>query len=328
VKCTGLYRTFRGAGATPSGSVAPEPAVDPAELAPLLDDFVERLLRLTAADPRSEIRAAFENPGSAKVVWRSSNGRVLGAAAATVEGRGADIAFMHILPKHAEVASTARLLDALLAALPPTVAKVRAMDRFAHRWLHLNPADTRALLEARDFVAFDRVLLTRDLVKPLPEVPALGPGYTLAVPNPANLDVYADFAFRAYRGTTDFGIITPDASLESYARLYRRFLTGELGPYAPALSAELRAPDGALAAVLHTILVGRDPYIGDLSVIEAHRRRGLGRFLLTRGLHAYRAAGHGGTALTVTAQNAAAYNLYRSLSFQVERSGQVFLLAR
>jgi GNAT superfamily N-acetyltransferase len=289
---------------------------------------VERLLRLTAADPRSEIRAAFENTSAVKVVWRGGNGRVQGAAAATVEGRGADIAFMHILPKHADVGSTARLLDALLAALPPHVAKVRAMDRFAHRWLHLNPADTRTLLDARGFTAFDRVLLTRDLSKPLPPVPALAPGYTLEVPDPSNLDLYADFAFRAYRGTTDFGIITPDTSLESYTRLYRRFLTGELGPYAPSLSAELRAPDGSLAAVLHTILVGRDPYVGDLSVLEAHRRLGLGRFLLTRALNTYRAAGHGATALTVTAQNAAAYNLYRSLSFQVERSGQVFLLAR
>lgn len=263
-----------------------------------------------------------------KVVWRDARGRIVGAALATVEGAGCDLALLHILPAHADNASTARLLDALLAALPPTVLRVRAMDRMAHRWLHLPQADGRRILDDRGFAAFDRVLLMRDLRRPIPAPPTLADGYRLTTPDPARVEEFADFAFRAYRGTTDFAIIAPEASPAAYARLYRKFLSGELGEYAPHLSSALLAPDGTLAGVLHTIIVAREPYVGDLSVLAEHRRRHLARALLITALQRYRDAGLTRAALTVTAQNTAAYNLYRSVGFEVERAGEVFLLAR
>jgi len=325
---TGIFRTFRAAPPAAPGTVSIERTVEPAEVEALLEDFEQRLERLTAADPRPELRARFEDPSAVKAVWRDGQGEVLGAALAVAEGSGADVAFMHILPAHAGAGATARLLDELLQGLPPQVARVRAMDRFTHRWLHLPAAEVRRLLESRGFAAFDRVLLARDLARPLPAPPPLPAGYVLANPDPARADEFAQFAFRAYRGTTDFSIIAPDASPDAYARLYRKFLGGELGEYAPPLSLSLVASDGSLAGVLHTILIAREPYVGDLSVLAEHRRRGLGRILLTRGLERYREAGHTRAALTVTAQNTAAYNLYRSLGFEVERSGEVFMLAR
>jgi GNAT superfamily N-acetyltransferase len=305
-----------------------EATVDPAEVEPLLDDFAARLLRLTPADPRSDLRARFEDPLAVKAVWRDARGAVVGAALATVEGTGSDLALLHILPAYADATASARLLDTVIRGLPPSVARLRAMDRLAHRWLHLAPADTRAVLTARGFSAFDRVLLARDLRKPVPPPAPLPAGYTLSTPDPRQVDRYSDFAFRAYRGTTDFPIIAPDASLEAYTRLYRRFLSGELGEYASALSFAVEDEGRELAAVLHTILVGRDPYVGDLSVLAPHRRKHLGRFLLTTALQRYKDTGLARAALTVTAQNTAAYNLYRSLGFEVERSGEVFILAR
>jgi ribosomal protein S18 acetylase RimI-like enzyme len=274
------------------------------------------------------LRARFEDPAAFKVVWRDRHRKVHGAALATVEGAGSDLAFLHVLPASADAAASARLLDALLRALPPTVLRVRAMDRLAHRWLHLTAARARAVLEARSFVRFDRLLLLRDLRKPIAAPPPLAEGFTLSEADPQSVDALADFAYRAYRGTTDFAIITPEASPESYARLYRRFLSGELGDYARDLSFTVHAPDGSLAAVLHTIMVGRDPYVGDLSVLAPHRRLHLGRFLLLTALQRYRDRGKTVATLTVTAQNPAAYNLYRSAGFDVERSGEVYLLAR
>jgi GNAT superfamily N-acetyltransferase len=302
--------------------------VDPAEAARLLDDFAGRLLRTTTLDPRPELKARLEDPSCVKVAWRDPHGTLAGLAVLAVEGSGADLALLTTLPQYADSASTARLLDAAIGGLPPHVVRVRAMDRLAHRWLHIPPSEARAVLERRGFAAFDRVLLARDMRSPVPPPPPLAPGYTVGTPDPARADFFADFAYRAYRGTTDFAIIAPDASPDAYRRLYGKFLGGELGAYAPAFSLSLDAPDGTLAAVLHTILVGPDPYVGDLSVLAEHRRKHLGRFLLTTVLERYRAAGKARAALTVTAQNTAAYNLYRSLGFEVERSGEVFLLAR
>jgi len=308
--------------------MAVEATVDPAEAEPLLDDFAGRLLRLTPADPRSELRSRFDDPSAVKAVWRDARGSIVGAAVATVEGTGSDLALLHILPAYADAAASARLLDMVVRALPPSVARVRAMDRLSHRWLHLQGAEARAILAARGFAAFDRVLLARDLRKPVPPAGPLPAGFTASTPDPRQVEHYADFAYRAYRGTTDFAIIAPDASLDAYTRLYRRFLSGELGEYAPSLSFAVEDAGGELAAVLHTILVGRDPYVGDLSVLAPHRRKHLGRYLLSTALQRYKDAGLARAALTVTAQNTAAYNLYRSVGFEVERSGEVFILAR
>ena len=325
---TGIFRTFRSPPPAPPGEMAVEAAVDARDLDPLFDDFAGRLLCLTPPDPRAELRTRFEEAGAVKVVWRDARGQIVGAALGAVEGAGCDIVFLPVMPAVADVASTARLLEALLGALPPSVLRVRAMDRMAHRWLHLPSADSRGILDRRGFAAFDRVLLSRDLKRALPAPPPLPPGFQLTTPDPRRVEEFADFAFRAYRGTTDFAIIAPEASPAAYARLYRKFLSGELGEYAPPLSMALLAPDSSLAGVLHTILVAREPYVGDLSVLTEHRRHHLGRALLCTALQRYRDAGLTRAALTVTAQNTAAYNLYRSVGFEVERSGEVFLLAR
>ncbi len=328
VSPTRLPRTFRRNVEEIAGAFGAEPTIDPADLSPLLEDFQERLFRLSPTDARPELLRGFEDPSTTKVSWRSGDGRLQGAALATIDGRGADISFLHIEPRHATQLATARLLEEVLQALPKGVVRVRASDRVAHQWTHLGAGDARQVLIDHGFAAFDRVLLSRDLTRPVPPPPPLPVGFALLHPDPADVGALADFAYLAYRGTTDFSIITPDASPESYLRLYRRFLGGELGLYSPSLSHLLVGPDGETAGVVHTIVFGRDPYIGDLSVAPAHRGSGLGRLLLVRALLAYREAGHTRTGLTVTLQNTAAYNLYRSLGFDVERSAPVYLLAR
>lgn len=322
-----MPRTFRR-NAEEAGSPTVEPSIEAAELGPLLDDFQERLFRVVPTDARPDLLAGFEEPATTKVAWRGKDKELLGAALARPEGAGADLCFLHIQARHATVRATAGLLEGLLRALPPGVVRVRAGDRAAHQWTHLPLGEARQVLLDRGFVAFDRVLLSRDLTKPIPPTPPLPSGFTFQHPDPAEAESLAEFAYRAYQGTTDFSIITPDASPQSYLRLYRRFLGGELGEYSPSLSHILREDQRGPAGVLHTIVLGRDPYVGDLSVGPTHRGRGLGRLLLIHALHAYREAGHTRTGLTVTAQNAAAYNLYRAVGFQVERTAPVYLLAR
>ncbi len=323
-----MPRTFRrNVEETPRAPSA-EPSIDAADLTRLLEDFQERLFRVSPTDVRPELLRGFEEPGTTKVAWRGKDGALLGAALATTEGAGADLSFLHIEARHATQSATARLLEALLDAIPGSVARVRASDRVAHQWTHLAPADARQVLLDHGFTAFDRVLLSRDLTRPVPPTPVLHAGFALLHPDPPNAEALADFAYRAYKGTTDFSVIAPDASPASYLRLYRRFLGGDLGEYSPSLSHVLLGPDGATVGVVHTIVFGRDPYVGDLSVGPSNRGQGLGRLLLVHALNTYREAGHTRTGLTVTLQNTAAYNLYRSLGFEVERSAPVYLLAR
>jgi ribosomal protein S18 acetylase RimI-like enzyme len=320
----GIRRTFRSAPAEPPGHLKVEAAVEAIDLEELLDDFQSRLFRVTPTDFRPELKGKFEQAAGVKVVWRSPKGRIFGAALATFEGRAADLQFLHILPRSATVAHTAELLDALLRALPADTTKVRAMGNASSRWLHLVPGEARAILLGRGFSVFNRTLVSRDLSLALPPAPQVPEGWTVDQPDPRRVEEWGDFAYRAYQGTTDFGIIALEATPQAYRSLYQRFLSGEFGTYERAHSLAVRTPDGALAGVLHTILLGDQPYVGDLSVLPEYRRRGLGRALLLSGLQGYVKAGMRRASLTVTAQNTPAYNLYRSVGFEVERSGELY----
>ncbi|HEX9710516.1 MAG TPA: GNAT family N-acetyltransferase [Candidatus Thermoplasmatota archaeon] len=322
----GLGRMLRPAASARGLEVSLEASLPAPEAAPLIEDYQARLARNGALDVRGDLRALFESPAHAKVVSRSPSGAVEGAAVLTSEAHASDIAFLHVMPRHASDAATAALLDAALAALPAGTTKVRAQVTSAGRWLHLPPARGRALLAAQGFLPLARALMLRDLTKGLPAPPPVPAGYTVVPPDPSRSDEWSRFALEAYRGTTDFAVITLEESEAAYRRLYARFLGGEFGPYARGMSFAA-VPEGGAgpAAVLHTVFVGPDPYVGDLSVHPAHRRRGLGRALLLRALSAYAAAGAKRAGLTATEQNRPAYALYRSVGFQVARSSEVFI---
>jgi ribosomal protein S18 acetylase RimI-like enzyme len=320
-----LERVFRVSSGAERDDISVEPVVEPAEVAALLDDFQDRLLRLTHSDYRAELARRFEAPDDIKVVWRSPRREVIGAGLLSVEGNAAELVFLHALPRYATVRATGHLLEAVLRALPPGVSKLRAFGSTSGRWVHLPAAKSRALLCEKGFFEFERALLMRDLRRPLPSAPPLPSGYEIAVPDPDDVDRWAAFAFEAYSGTTDFGVITLEESAAAYRALYARFLSGELGTYARRLSFVVQPAGGAPCAVLHTVFVGGEPYIGDLSILPAHRRKGLGRALLVHGLDAFRQAGFSRTGLTATVQNRPAYALYQWAGFEVERSNHVFL---
>lgn len=296
----------------------------PADLAPVVEDYQARLSKLGMMDVRQELREQVESGGVAKAVARSPEGHVEGAALLVSEGHASDIAFLHVLPRYATDAATGELLDTLLSALPPGTSKVRAQVATAGRWLHMSSARARSLLEARSFRTLSRALMLCDLAKPLPPVPPAPAGYRITSPEPTRFDDWARFAYDAYRDTTDFAVITLEESVGAYRKLYGRFLGGEFGSYSRTMSfAALPEGGSDPVAVLHTVLVGTDPYVGDLSVLPAHRRRGLGRYLLRSALSAYAAAGARRAGLTATEQNRPAFGLYRASGFEVARSADV-----
>ena len=320
-----LERVLRVSSGADRDDIRVEPVVEPAEVAALLDDFQDRLLRLTHSDYRAELARRFEGPQDIKIIWRSPRREVVGAGLISIEGDAAELVFLHTLPRYASVRATGRLLEAVVRAMPPGVSKLRAFGSTSGRWVHLPAGKSRALLAEHGFLEFERALLMRDLRRPTPAAPPLPAGYEFGVPDPDEVDRWAAFAFEAYSGTTDFGVITLEESASAYRALYARFLSGELGTYARRLSFIVQPVGGAPCAVMHTVFVGGEPYIGDLSVLPAHRRKGLGRALLMHGLDAFRQAGFSRTGLTATVQNRPAYALYQWAGFEVERSNHVFL---
>jgi ribosomal protein S18 acetylase RimI-like enzyme len=261
-----------------------------------------------------------------KAVCRGPTGTLEGVALLLTEGHATDIGFLHIMPRFASDLATGALLDTALGAAPASTTKVRAQVANAGRWLHVSPARSRALLADRGFTQMSRALMLRDLRKMLPPVPPVPAGYTITSPEPTRFEEWAHFAFTAYKETTDFAVITLEETEAAYLRLYRRFLGGEFGPYARGMSfAALPDGGGPPVGVLHTVFVGPDPYVGDLSLLPGHRGRGVGRYLLLAALAAYAASGATRTGLTATEQNRPAFTLYRSAGFEVARTNDVFV---
>jgi ribosomal protein S18 acetylase RimI-like enzyme len=322
----GIGRVLRPVSQGRALKVNLEASVAPGDLGALLDDYQGRLLRAGVPELRAQIRSQFETTTTVKAVCRTPAGSLQGAALLNVEGNASDIAFLHIMPRFATESATARLLDALLGALPEGTGKVRAQVATAGRWLHLSPARARNLLTGRAFAPLTRALMLRDLRRPLPDVPATPAGYAAVAAEPGRADEWGRFAFEAYQQTTDFAVITLEETQDAYRRLYVRFLGGEFGTYARGMSfAAVPEGEASPAGVLHTVFVGPEPYVGDLSVLPAHRGRGLGRFLLLKALSAYAAAGAKRAGLTATEENEPAFSLYRSVGFEVVRSSEVFV---
>lgn len=320
----GIGRILRPARRSHGLTVSVEPATGASDLAQVIEDYQARLAKLGALDVREELRAQADAPDTVKAVARSPDGAAEGAGLLVSEGPAADIAFLHVLPNHATDAATDELVGALLSAAPAGTAKVRAQVATAGRWLHMSSARARSLLERRSFQTLSRALMLRDLTRRLPPAPPAPPGYTFVPPEPTRFDDWSRFAYEAYRDTTDFAVITLGETVAAYRRLYGRFLGGEFGAYSRTMSfSAIPEGSGQPVGVLHTVLVGTDPYVGDLSVLPAHRGRGLGRYMLHSALAAYAAAGAKRAGLTATEQNRPAFGLYRAFGFEVARSADV-----
>jgi len=134
----------------------------------------------------------------------------------------------------------------------------------------------------------------------------------------------ADLDWRGFAGSLDARLFGSDPS--ENARMIDDLLAGGLGRLLPEASRGLLDGSGRLAGLLVTVEIS--PRIGlfaDLVVDPAHRRAGLGRYLLRWGCRALRALGHERARLWVTEGNVPARTLYESLGFRTYARAQVYL---
>ena len=156
------------------------------------------------------------------------------------------------------------------------------------------------------------------LVAPTPDAAARVPippdGYRARPVAPSDVEELGALYFRAY----DPGVAS--ATLDDAVRDIQASFDGEYGSlWLPA--SEVIHRSGEIVAAILTVHrapwpdTPQCPFVIELFVDRAHRRRGLARVLVERCLVAAAAASEAGVALRVDAANAAALGLYRAVGF-------------
>ena len=192
-------------------------------------------------------------------------------------------------------------------------------------------------LSSRDEEALTRELRTRPrteiirrfgLIRPLdldhPPRPAPLPvGYRFLSARAYPSEQLARLDWAAFRGSPDAAFL--DESPGSARRLLEGMLAGQLGRFLDEASFTVADPTGALCGMLLT--AEESPRVGvfvDLAVDPGHRRQGVGRALLARGLRGLLALGQSAGRLWVTESNVPARGLYESLGFRAEATSYIY----
>src|SRR5262245_27123811 len=184
--------------------------------------------------------------------------------------------------------------------------------------VHENNPGKEALVHAAGYEATRwEYTMNRAFEDPLPDVPPTPPGLTLT-PYSADRDEAVRHAHReAFAG--QWGFTPPDE------QRWSRWYTG-IRAFRPDVSWLVLHGDEVAAFLLtyfweaDAAATGvREAFIGQLGVLPAWRRRGVGGLLLTAALRSYVTAGYGRSALTVdTANPTGALGLYERAGFAVK----------
>lgn len=204
------------------------------------------------------------------------------------------------------------LLDFLLGWVEARASQIAAALPPGKRvWANIPTAwsqpDRIARYEAAGFTArHSERFMALDLTAPLPPV-NVPDGITLAPWTPARDDLMRETFNAAFADR-------PGARVAS-AATWSRYLTG--GGFNPTLSFLALANDTGVGMIRSLSYSTRpaEAEIGHVAVVAAWRRRGIGRALLLRALHAMQAAGMVSATLSVSLDNAPAQATYEALGF-------------
>ncbi len=235
-------------------------------------------------------------------------------------------AHIHVEPGPDAVDRTSQLIDQLIAALPREVARsdigvtglgepeeTSLAERVRHR-------DGFSVLER---LAMDFTFRTGESAAP----PAVPEGIQrLRVPD-VPLDAIAALDWLAFQGTADESLV-PE-TVQADREVLSEIVGGRLGRFLDEASTALVTPAGHLVGVLMSAEQSpRRAVFLDLVVHPAHRRRGIGAYLLEFGLRATRALGYSEVRLWVTAANTPARTLYERHGFQTTLRAYIYRFAR
>lgn len=164
---------------------------------------------------------------------------------------------------------------------------------------------------------FKRYRMELDLRRDLP-APRLPAEFGWIDWNDLLLDVHAEVKYLCFQQEVDSQVFPSLAYLDGCRDLMSA-IRNRYG-FCPGATWLIGGPDGCVATVQGVIDEDGFGAIQNLGVLGEHRGRGLGRALLLKALHGFRAAGARRTSLEVTASNEAAIRMYRDLGYRCRRT--------
>ncbi len=233
---------------------------------------------------------------------------------------------VHVEAGREAVGRASALLTALVRAWPPDLAR-------ADLGLSgLEPQD-EALVGAEAVRSFGgdllvRYSLERRLGGSSPSPPLRPPSDGSLHPiRSASLDELAALDWVAFKGSPDERLVAD--TVGQTRQTLSDLLAGRLGPVLDAPSSVWRDRSNVpLGFVLVAEPAPRRSVVLDLAVAPAHRRRGLGRFLLERAVAELARAGGESVRLWVTRENFPARALYAKLDFRPVLTAHIYRWVR
>jgi ribosomal protein S18 acetylase RimI-like enzyme len=165
---------------------------------------------------------------------------------------------------------------------------------------------------------FKRFRMEMDLRGSLPPLPELPEGYFALPWDDGLLGRHAEVKYHSFREELDGDVFPNLCNIEGCVKLMEtiRHRSGFL-PGATWLLAYGIDYCGTIQGVRDSYGLGA---IQNIGVTPEHRHKGLGKQLLLRALHGFKAAGVFRAILEVTARNSSALQLYRRVGFQCKQT--------
>jgi ribosomal protein S18 acetylase RimI-like enzyme len=171
---------------------------------------------------------------------------------------------------------------------------------------------------------FKRYRMEIDLTRKNVGRAVLPSGYVWVPWHPSLIDLHAEVKYRCFCAELDARVFPCLGENAGCHRLMRE-IAGKEG-FTPEATWLVACPTshpgryqycGTIQGVLDKALVGT---VQNLGVVPDHRGNGLGRALLLKALQGFQSAGARRSSLEVTADNAEALRLYRSVGFRKQRT--------
>ena len=145
-------------------------------------------------------------------------------------------------------------------------------------------------------------------------MPTLPPPYTWLPWEESHLNAHAEVKFLSFREEIDADVFPCLSDLPGCLRLMRE-IRRKPG-FLPGATWLIAAPAGCCATIQGVVDREGAGAIQNVGVLPSYRGRGLGRLLVARSLLGFRERGLRRAYLEVTAENAMAVRLYRSIGFR------------
>ncbi|MBZ0277807.1 MAG: GNAT family N-acetyltransferase [Anaerolineae bacterium] len=213
----------------------------------------------------------------------------------------------------------------IAALVGETLSAIRATAAVIEIPAPVDTPDFREVLDAQDFVFFERCNLIATLSGvDLPAVSAPD-GYSVAVWSDQHQPQVERVALEANPPDAIDSAAVPDAADQRLIDILRSLRVGRfpgIDRWCAASSLVALTPEGTVCGYIATVVAQGIGFVADMSIHPAHRRKGVARLLLRESMAACQHSNMPVVGLAVTTRNPAR-QLYESMGFSVAFCGQV-----